>query len=137
MMIETFEIDGELTRDAISCGIWTRLCNEMRGRSEGYRLEDYIGEPTEIRGDVADVRRYLDEDIGFLTKAQRMLDAVEQTPLGSKVEVDDIHRFMPRALHEKTGRWLWAPIEISEAEEEGGHVVMVRRFGDDERLRGD
>jgi len=125
-MVETFVIDTELTRDAISCGVWTRLCNEMRGRADGYHLHEYIGQPIETRIDTTAVRGYLDEDIGYLTRARQMLAAVEETPLGSKVEVDDIHRFMPHAWHEEANRWLWTPDEISEAEDEGGHVVKVR-----------
>jgi hypothetical protein len=31
---ETFEIDTELTRDAIKAGIWTRVCSEMADREE-------------------------------------------------------------------------------------------------------
>ncbi len=137
MSIETFEVDTDLTRDAISCGIWTRLCCEIRGRDEGYRVEDYIGQLTDGRDDSTTVLGYLEADIGFLTDARSALKAVEQTPVGALVELDDVLRFMPRAWHEQANRWLWAPSEIRKVEDEGGHVVMVREFGTDEQLRGD
>jgi hypothetical protein len=86
-----------LTRDAITCGIWTRLCCELRGRAEGYHLHEYIGEPTETRGDTKAVLQSLDGDIGSLNDARAMLSAVEQTPLDATVELDDVWRFMPRA----------------------------------------
>jgi hypothetical protein len=135
--VETFEVDTELTRDALACGVWTRLCCELRGRAEGYHLHEYIGEPTEARIDTGTVMGYLEADMGFLTAARQMLAAVGETPLGSKVQLDDIHRFMPRAWDESTNRWLWAPTEISDAEETGGRVVMVREFGSNESLRRD
>jgi hypothetical protein len=50
-------------------------------------------------------------------------------------ELDDVWRFMPRAWDESDNRWLWAPSEIQEIEDQGGRVVMVRQFGSDEQLR--
>ena len=137
---ETFEIDTELTRDAIYAGIWTRLCSAMRGPSEDARLDAYIerfavsrGQPTEL----SELFKYLDEDIDSLTKARRELGAVEATPLGSLVHLDDVHRFMPKACHEKANRWLWTDGEVWDVESQGGEVVMVRQFGTNEQLRGD
>lgn len=71
--METFEIDTELTRDAIYAGIWTRLCAELRGPEEGHRLHEYIERLAVGRGDAAPLLGYLDEDINSLTEARRRL----------------------------------------------------------------
>ena len=137
MSAETFEVDTDLTRDAIYAGLWTRLCCELRGPAEKARLDVYIerfavrrGEPTELLG-------YLDEDVDALTRARRELRTVEATPLGSLVHLDDVQRYMPQAWHEEGNRWIVTDGEIEEIENGGGHVVRVRKFGTDEQLRGD
>jgi hypothetical protein len=134
--LETFEIDTELTRDAIYAGIWTRLCVEMRSPPEGNRLEHYIDRLSEGRGGPTELLGYLDTDIGWLTDARRRLRAVEGTSLGSKLELDDVRRFMPRAWLEEPGRWIYTDTELREIEEHGGHVARVREFGSDEKWRG-
>jgi hypothetical protein len=127
--LETFEIDTELTRDAIYAGIWTRLCVEMRTPPEENRLEQYIDRLAKGRGDPTELLGYLDTDIGWLTDARRRLRAVEGTPLGSEVALDDVRRFMPKAWHEEPGQWIYTDTELREIEEHGGHVLRVREFG--------
>jgi hypothetical protein len=134
--LETFEIDTELTRDAIYPGIWTRLCVELRGHEEGHRLSEYIERLAVGRGDAAPLLGYLDEDIKCLTEARRRLHVVQQAPFGSMVELDDVRRFMPKAWLEEPGRWIYTDREISETEASGDRVLTVRQFGSDERLRG-
>ena len=86
--METFEIDTELTRDAIYAGIWCHLCNAIRGgRDDGYRVHEYIDSFLEGRGDpLADLLTFLDEDISSLQDARRRITAVQDTPLGAKVK---------------------------------------------------
>ena len=136
--METFEIDTELTRDAIYAGIWCHLCNAIRGgRDDGYRVHEYIDSFLEGRGDpLADLLTFLDEDISSLQDARRRITAVQETPLGAKVELDGVRRFMPKARAEKTGRWLYTDVEIRETKSTGDQVLTVRDFGSDERLRG-
>jgi hypothetical protein len=127
--VETFEIDSDLTRDAIYAGIWTRLCVEIRSPPEENRLEQYVTRLSEGRGDPAEVLGYLETDLGWLAEARRRLTAVGATPLGSTVELDDVRRFMPTAWGDEAGRWLYTDTEIEQVEEHGGHVTRVRELG--------
>jgi len=137
--VETFKINSELTRDAVYSGIWTRVCAELADHEADRPWRPRV-EPLAVTrgGDATALLGYIAEaDIDFLTDARRRFLAVEQTPLDSTVEVDDVWRFMPRAWDEDEGRWLWAPSEITEAENLGHRVMKVREFGRDEQLRGD
>jgi len=136
---ETFEIDTELTRDAIKAGVWSRTCSEMADREEDavWRpgVEPLATKPGEDA--TAVLAAHADTDIDYLAAARRRFIAVEGAPLGAKVELDDVWRFMPRAWDQDANRWLWAATEIRELEDAGARVIMVRQFGSDEQVRGD
>ena len=135
---EVFEIDTELTRDAIKAGVWSRVCAEMADREEDAIWRPRV-EPLATKrgeGSTAVLENLAAMHIGYLADARRRFIAVEETPLGSTVELDDILRFMPKAWHEETNRWLWLG-EARDMESQGRQVVWVRAFGTDEHLRGD
>jgi hypothetical protein len=134
---ETFEIDTELTREAISAGIWSRMCSEIADSPEDAIWRPRV-EPLAIRkGEDATalIADLADTDIDYLADARLMFIAVEEAPLGSKVQVVDISRFMPKAWHEAANKWVDS-YEIEQIESQGGHVTKVRMFGTDELLRG-
>ena len=134
---EAFEIDTELTRDAIYAGIWTRLCNELRQREKEDMLGEYIERFANERGDPAELLDALHHDTSALTEAQRRLLLVHQAALGSIVELDDVRRWMPTAWDKGANPWLWAPTEVRELEDQGADIVPLREFGSHEQLRGD
>jgi hypothetical protein len=136
---ETFEIDTELTRDAISAGIWGRVCNEMAGREEDAIWRPRVEPLAKRKGEdaAALIADLADTGVDYLADARRMFIAVERAPLGSKVQLDDISRFMPKAWHEAGGEWVYASSYVEEIESRGGHVARVREFGTDEQWRGD
>ena len=74
--IDVFVIDNELMRDAISAGIWNRLCTEIRGNEDGHGVDQYIEQLAVGRGDSSKLLGYLDEDISFLSEARRRLEIV-------------------------------------------------------------
>lgn len=134
---ETFEIDSELTRDALIAGVWSRVCSEIAD-TEADAMWRISVEPLAVtRGrDASDViARLASTEIDYLSDARRKHLAIEGAELGAKVEVGDIWRFTPKAWDETSNRWLWAP-EIEPAESEGHRVLTVRQFGEDEQLRG-
>jgi hypothetical protein len=132
---EIFEIDTELTRDAICAAIWSRLCSSIRGGEDGYRVEDYVATFAETTGDQTTVLDYLDEDTNSLVDAQQMLSTARSAELGAKVELPDIWRFMPKGWAVARNRWIYARDQIPPIEASGEHVERVRDFGTDEGLR--
>jgi hypothetical protein len=135
--VETLLIDSEQTRDAIYAGIWSRLCHEMRGHAEGHHLDEYIERFAARRGDPAKLLDYLDKDVGWLTEARRRVRAVEATPLGWTVALDDVRRFMPKAWKLDSdvsgpGEWLYSNHHVEEVERQNpGSVVRVHEQGGD------
>jgi hypothetical protein len=139
MSDETFEIDTELTREAISAGIWSRMCSEMAGNPENAIWRPRVEPLAKRRGEDATalLTDLADTDVDYLADARRMCIAVAETPLGSKVQLDDISRFMPKAWHEAANEWVYSGYEREQIESRGGHVTGVRTFGTHEQLRGD
>lgn len=130
---ETFIVDSDLQRDALYAGIWNRLCSEIRGPGDGHQLTDYIEQHAVGRGDPATLFQYLDEDIGCLTDARRMLRDVEATAIGATVELHDVARFMPVAWREGgptgPGKWIYTNSETEEADLLAPEkVTQVRRI---------
>jgi hypothetical protein len=130
---ETFLVDSDLTRDAVYAGIWNRLCCEIRAANEEeQQLHKYIEHHAVGRDDPAPQFEHLDEGLGWLAVARGQLRAVERTPLGSTVELDDVERFMPIAWKENgpsgPGRWIYTESETEEADLLAPErVVRVRR----------
>ena len=135
---ETFEIDTELTRDAIKAGVWSRVCCELADTEEDALWRLRVEPLATKRGQDASavLAALVDTEIDYLAAARRRFVAIEGTQLGTKVTLDDVWRFMPRALDEDEDRWLWAASEIQELQEQGRRIAMVRQFGSDEHLRG-
>ena len=132
---DDFVIDDELIRDAISAGIWNRLCPEIRGHKEGHGVDQYIQTHASGRGNPAKVLGYLDADIGLLADTQRQLKIVRNAPVGSPVELDDVERFVPISWidddPEAPGRWIYTESETEEAELLVPDAVMrVRTHGE-------
>jgi hypothetical protein len=136
---EWFEIDTELTRDAIKAGVWTRASCEMADREEDATWRLSVEPLAKKRGvDATAVLGALaDTDIDYLRDARRRFITVEETPLGAKIELDDVWRFVPKAWHEASNEWVYSGDEIEEIESQGGRTTRVRQFGSDESLRGD
>jgi hypothetical protein len=136
---ETFYIDTELTRAAIKAGVWSRVCCELADREEDATWRPEIEPLATTRGQDAStvLARLESTEIDYLADARRRALVVEEAPLSSKIELEDVWRFMPRAWDESANRWLWAPSEMEDVERQGDRVVRVREFGSDEGLRGD
>jgi hypothetical protein len=136
---ETFEIDTELTREAISAGIWSRVCNEIADTPEDATWRLRVEPLAKRRGEdaTAVLVALAATDIDYLAGARRMCIAVAEAPLGSKVELDDIYRFMPKGWDSAANEWVYSRYGVEQIQAQGGQVVVVREFGSDEDLRGD
>ena len=76
---ETFEIDTELTRDAIKAGVWSRTCSEMADREEDAVWRPGVEPLATKRGEdaTAVLAALADTDIDYLAAARRRFIAIE------------------------------------------------------------